>query len=143
MKNEETKFFTEKQKEFLKEKLLATFAILSENNYPILHPVLFYELEDKIYLTTYKNSKKVRKIVKNNKVGVSIISPKWYPYLSIYGEATIITREEEEKRFFEIIDYIATKYKEGQEKEEFIENVKKTPEYVLVEINPKQIYGNA
>lgn len=133
--------FTKEEKAFLEKKLIAIFITIDEKKYPHSVPVLIVEHENKLFLTTMKHSIKVKNLQKTKKVAINITHPRWYPFLSVAGEAEVLTKKSYGDFMF-IIEKLARKYKEEQEIEKMIHKIKTSKNHILIEVTPTHVFGN-
>ena len=90
----------------------------------------------KIYLTTGKESNKVKHLEKNNKIGINIVDPKGFPYIGISGTTKFIHKSSEEK-FTTLRAKIFNKYdSSGDFRVRMADNPTQI-EGVIIEIEPK------
>jgi len=136
------KRFSKYDKSFLVSSKVARLATYSPEGYPHVVPLWFLYLNNRIYMATDRNSKKVRNIGKNSSVTVLVDAyveeekfgeSSWdIKGLMIHGTAKIIERG---KKYNKILDeLLQLKYAVYYEKEERWE----AGEAVVIEIEPKE-----
>lgn len=133
--------FTQTQKEFLTRPILANISIIhSKTNLPFVFPAWVLEFDNKLYLTTVKQSRKVKHLEINNKIGINIVDPKGYPYLGISGTVSFIQTTEHE-RFDLLRSKIVDKYDISGEYRARMAKDPNPLERVMIEVEPLSIFG--
>lgn len=132
--------FTDKQKQLFNENITATIVVVSPLGYPHITPVGVVEYKNKFYFSTEINRVKFKYILKNNKIGINILHPNGYPYLSIIGSGVIRTKSEFPD-YKEVVEKLAKKFKStAEEIDKMIDYMTKPESRILVELNPSKIY---
>ena len=127
------------QKSFLQTHFTVSISVIhSSSGYPIIFPARIAEIEGKLYFSTIKDSKKVKHLNDNHKIGVNITDVKGYPYLSISGDVVILKQSDES--FSPLNRKIFEKYNPDGSMQDR-NSTQEDPERVLIEITPRYIYG--
>ncbi len=135
------KSFTSKQKDFLKKPFLANISIIhSKTNLPIVFPAWVLEDENKLYLTTGLESKKIKHLKKNNSIGLNVVDPSGFPYIGVSGKVKLIQKSEQEK-FSRLREKMMAKYDPNGDFRARMANNPNQMERILVEIEPDMIFG--
>lgn len=135
------KTFSQKQKEFLKKPILANISVIhSTSQLPIVFPAWILEYDNKLYLSTGVNSKKVNHLKINSRIGVNVVSVNNFPYLGISGTANFIDKLAGEQ-FTTLRDKIFEKYDPTGDFKRKMESNPDQMERLLIEITPSIIFG--
>lgn len=133
--------FSQKQKEFLQQPLLANISVInSKTNQPIVFPAWIAEVNNKIYLSTGAESRKIKHLKINNKIGLNVVAKNNFPYLGVSGKAVFIYSSEGE-RFTLLREKIFKKYDPSGDFRQRMANNPDQMERLLIEITPESIYG--
>lgn len=125
----------EEARNFLSEtKALLRLATIRPDGYPDVHTLWFTYLNDKIYATTHKNSKKLKNLRQNKKVSFTIdVNTRPYKGVRGRGEAKLI---EDENLSMKVITKGILKYIGSMEDPAAKRLLSLAPEEVVIEITP-------
>lgn len=118
-------------------KLNLQLGTIEKNGEPNIHPVWYYYEDDKLYVETSKNSKKVQNIKANNNVYFCVDDEK-IPYKGVRGKAAVNILENVQQ-ILPIAEKIMLKYTGSLDNEiaKFLLDGVKNGFSVILEISPK------
>ena len=132
--------FNNMQRQILAQPILAVIAIPNSMGMPHMTPVWFVEHEEKLYFSSDSGTMKIKLLNNTEKIGVTIVDPSGKLYVSVFGHAKIMTKNNFnnfEEIIGELIDrYIQDEEKRRKTKDSLISNENR----VLVEITPSKVY---
>lgn len=129
----------EKFAKLMSKNFVATLSSYTRAGYPHMVPLWIVDHQDKVYFSTYDHSVKLKNLIRNNKIGLSIVHPSGMPYFSLYGDA-IIKKQVDLSDYQEIVTKIVKKYMSQDQFVDGIDERMNNPSRVLVEISPLKIF---
>ena len=131
------------QQQILDQPILAVVAIPNSIGMPHMTPVWFVEHEERLYFSSDSGTTKIKLLNNTEKIGINIVDPSGKLYVSVFGHAKIMKKNnfnKFEEIIGELIDrYIVDEEKRAKTKDSLFSNENR----VLVEITPSKVYPDS
>ena len=132
---------TDKELDYLKKKITANVVVLDSSGLPHITPIWVVEHKGRLYFSTTTNRVKYNHITHNQNIGINVLDPKGYPWISIAGHGSIKSQDQFSE-YRAVADKIIHKYQTDASKiEEYRELLTKS-DRILIELTPAEIIAS-
>ena len=129
---------TDKELDYLKKKITANVVVLASSGFPHITPIWVAEHNNKLYFSITTSRVKYKHITQNQNIGINVLDPKGYPWISIAGHGSIRSQDQFSE-YPVVADKIIHKYQSDASKIEEYKGLLTQPDRILIELTPINI----